>query len=156
MSTLSFSQSSDLAVGVEEVLPTLTMQGVNAELWPILRMTSPGEWKDRPIFEWPVNQLVFESWILLLGALPVDRHRFYFHSISPGKGFAETSSSMTNAQWNHERSIVTIAGGCRVTDSVEYQCRLPLLGYALKPVYQLVFWCRHRNLKSKFGKHPGI
>ena len=107
MSTISFSQSSDLAVGTEDVLP-------------------------------------------------VDRHRFYFRSISPGKGFAEASSSMTNTQWNHERSIVAIAGGCRVSDSVEYQCRLPLIGYALKPVYQLVFWCRHRNLKSKFGKHPRI
>jgi hypothetical protein len=150
-STLRFSRASDLAVDVDVILATLTLGGVNAELWPLVRMTAPAAFTQRPLQEWPEGQHLFNSWILLFGILPVDRHAFFLQSVVPGKGFVETSSSTLNALWQHERTIVPITAGCRVTDIVEYRCRLPLLGFLLKPLYQLVFWCRHRYLRSRYG-----
>lgn len=149
MTTFRFSRASDLTVGVDVMLATLTLDGVNAELSPLVRMTAPARFAQRPLHEWPERQTLFKSWILLLGVLPVDRHAFYLHSVMPGKGFVETSTSTINALWKHERTIVPLAAGCRVTDAVEFRCRLPLLGYLLKPVYEVVFWWRHRHLRSR-------
>lgn len=146
-----FSRSSELPVAAEDVLATITLRGVNAELWPLVKMTASAQWANVPLAQWPEKQQLFKSWILLLGILPIDRHAFYLQAVLPGRGFVETSSSTVNAQWNHTRIIVPIAGGCRVTDSVEYQSRVPLLGEALKPTYQLVFWWRHRRLRAQFG-----
>jgi len=42
----------------------------------------------------------------------------------------------------------------RVTDRVEYESRLPLWGSLLKPVYELVFRHRHRNLGKAYVKPP--
>ena len=147
----SFTISSNLPVTAEEILRTLTMAGVNSELSPLVKMTAPRSWANRSILEWPEQQHLFDSWILFLGMLPIDRHSFYFDSINPHEGFIEASSSTTNSRWCHQRRISPAQEGCRVSDIVEYQSRLPLLGYLLKPIYRLVFWCRHRNLRSKYG-----
>jgi len=151
MDALRFCTSTDLAVDLTVILATLTLSGVNAELWPLVRMTAPAAFAQRPLQEWPERQHLFNSWILLFGVLPVDRHAFYMQSVTPGKGFVETSSSTINALWKHERTIIPLEAGCRVTDIVEYRCRLPLLGYLLKPLYKLVFWRRHRYLRSTYG-----
>jgi hypothetical protein len=150
MTRHTFTISSDLQVSVKDFLPTLTLRGVNAELFPLVKMTAPETWSSRSILEWPVQQPLFKSWILLLGILPIDRHSFYFDSIAPTEGFKERSSSTSNTVWCHARRITAIASGCRVTDTVEYQNRLPLLGSLFKPMYRLVFWCRHRNLRSRY------
>ncbi len=153
MTVFRFALSSDLPVPVEAMLATFTLHEVNAELWPLVRMTAPAQWAQIPLHEWPERQHLFNSWILLLCVLPIDRHAFYLKSVMPGRGFAETSSSMVNSRWDHERLIVPIAGGCRVTDTVAYRSRISVLGYLLKPAYQLVFRWRHRRLRSRFGGH---
>ena len=150
MAALGFKRSSNLPVGVEDFLSTLTMSGVNAELRPLVKMTTPKDWANRPILDWPVNEHLFNSWILLIGILPIDRHSIYFRSITPGKGFAEASWSAANKYWLHERSVVPTQTGCRVTDIVEYESRLPLVGHLLKPVYELVFQHRHQYLRSNY------
>jgi len=152
---LRITRSSDLAASADAVLATLTLAGVNAELRPLVRMTAPAHWARVPLHEWPEQQVLFRSWILLLGVLPVDRHAFFLRRVVPGRGFEETSTSTMNAAWNHARDIVAIEGGCRVTDTVEFRNRIPVLGYLLKPVYQLVFWNRHRILRSRYGEIHG-
>ena len=148
-----FSESSDISVGAEDFLSSLTLRGVNTELWPLVRMTAPGSWANRPIVDWPVQKHLFNSWILILGLLPADRHRFYLRSVTPGEGFVEASSSTINAKWTHERRITPVQGGCRIVDRVEYRCRLAMLGYLLLPVYKYVFRRRHRNLRARYGGH---
>jgi hypothetical protein len=146
-----FSLSSDLDVPGHGVLVTLTMEGVNAELRPLVKMAAPAEWDCLPIFDWPVQQHLFKSWVLFMGVFPIDRHSFYFESIRPESGFKERSSSTMNSVWCHERSVTAIRTGCRVTDSIDYQSRLPLIDYLFRLVYRLVSLCRHRNLRSKYG-----
>ncbi|MEQ8714323.1 MAG: hypothetical protein RIC80_14990 [Cyclobacteriaceae bacterium] len=148
---MKFEVSSSLKIGPDDVDGLLTMKGVNKELSPLICMTAPSEWSSKPIFEWPTGKVLFASWILLFGILPIDRHTFFFQSIDRQRGFAESSSSFTNKLWQHRRDINRNGASCRVTDTVEFQCRLSVLAYALAPVYRIIFKHRHRVLRSYFG-----
>lgn len=151
MKTREFRESVDLPVPAQAVLDNLHLAGVNEELRPLVRMTCPAGSEKRPIFEWPAGQTLFASWILLFGVLPIDRHSFFLERIEPGRGFHESSSSLTNRSWKHRRIVETTPEGCRVTDTVSFECRLPLLGALLKPVYRMVFRHRHRVLKRRYA-----
>ena len=142
---------SDLPVDAGTVLASLTMTGVNTELWPLVRMTTPRQWSDASILDAPVQQPLFASWILLFGWLPVDRHRFRLDRILPGAGFDENSDSLVNAFWQHSRRVESVPGGSRVTDTIRYRSRLPLIGHLMRPVYALVFRWRHRRLRTRWG-----
>lgn len=151
MIRMKFEISSSLEISPDELSELLTMRGVNRELSPLIRMTAPAQWADRPIFEWPSGQALFSSWILLFGIIPIDRHRFFFRSIDRLRGFAEESSSLTNRLWHHRRDFDWHGTTCRVTDTVEFQSRLPVLAYILAPVYRFIFRHRHRVLRSHYG-----
>jgi len=143
--------SSQLEIGREEICGLLTMQNVNRELSPLVRMTVPPQWSDRPIYEWPVGRVLFSSWILLFGVLPIDRHTFFLQSTDRQQGFEEESRSLINNRWHHCRTIECNSASCRVTDVVEFQCRLPVLAHLLLPLYRLVFQHRHQVLKSHYN-----
>jgi hypothetical protein len=148
---VKFEVSSNLKISPEDVDGLLTMKGVNKELSPFIRMTAPSEWSSKPIYEWPRGKVLFASWILLFGIIPIDRHMFFFQSIDRHRGFAESSSSLMNKLWQHRRDINSNGPKVRVTDSVEFQCRLPVLECVLEPVYRFIFKHRHRVLRSYFG-----
>lgn len=148
---MKFEVSSNLKISPEDVTGLFTMKGVNRELSPLIRMTAPSEWSSKTILEWPTGKVLFSSWILLFGILPIDRHMFFFQSIDRQRGFAEASSSFTNRRWHHRRDINRTGTSCRVTDTVEFQCRWPLLAYVLAPVYQFIFKHRHQVLRSYYG-----
>ena len=148
---MKFEVSSNLKISTEDVEGLLTMKGVNSELSPLIRMTAPSEWSSKPIFEWPTGEVLFSSWILLFGILPVDRHTFFLQSIDRQRGFVEASSSLTNKLWHHRRQINRNGASCRLTDTVEFRCRLPLLAHVLGPVYRFIFRHRHQVLRSFYG-----
>lgn len=147
----SFTFSSDLPIPSERFLTTLTMAGVNAELSPLVRMTAPDSFSVRRILDWPEQKRLFQSWILLFGFLPIDRHDFFLEGINPNKGFSERSTSLINEYWCHKRNVVPTNSGCRVTDTVSFRSRIPLIDVLSKPIYHVVFWCRHRNLRRRYG-----
>lgn len=149
--SVKFEVSSNLKISPEDVNGLLTMKGVNRELSPLIRMTTPSELSNKPIFEWPTGQVLFASWILLFGILPIDRHRFFFQSIDRQRGFSESSSSIINKVWHHRRDIKMNEALPQVTDTVEFECRLPILAYILAPVYRFIFTHRHRVLRSYYG-----
>ena len=128
----------------------LTMQGVNYELMPITRMTAPRVWRETPIPEWPVQEHLFDSVLLLFGILPFDRHRFGLLETGPS-GFSESSSSLFMKAWRHDRVIEDQGGVVRVTDSVQFEPRVKLLGALVSPIYETVFRHRHKRLTRKFG-----
>lgn len=150
MKTFSFTVASELPIKTGGFLGPLTLEHVNWELWPLVRMTAPAPWLDKPLLQWPTGQILFTSWVLLLGILPIDRHRFYLDAVDPAVGFAENSNTWTNRQWQHVRKLENTAEGCRITDTLHFQCRLSLLGHVLKPVYQWVFEHRHRRLRRRY------
>ena len=128
----------------------LNFEGVNYELSPIVYMTTPKEWKSKLLLKAPVNEIIFNSVILLFKFIPIDIHRLYLAEIF-GNGFKETSSSILMKYWNHNRTIENYEQGSILTDEISFKTRIPLLDIILKPIYINVFKHRHKKLKLKFG-----
>ena len=143
-------KSSTLPVSPEDLWPVVfSMQGVNRELGPWVRMTAPPGWELRADRS---GEVLFFSWILLFGLLPVDRHFLRFESVKPGRYFREDSYSWTHHSWRHTRTLEAVAEGTRLTDEVRFRPRLFFLGYLLRPVYGWVFAHRHRRLAARFAR----
>jgi hypothetical protein len=143
-----FKITSELAIDADAFWSACSMQSVNWELAPLVRLTSPSDWESRPIREWVGGRNLFRSWFLLFGFLPVDRHSFGLQETPQGLGFRESSSSWMNKEWHHERTILPNGPGCTVVDRVAFASRIPLVDACLRPVYQLIFRHRHRRLRK--------
>lgn len=130
----------------------LLMSGVNYELSPLLKMSAPQKWATKPISKWPVNSYIFSSTILLFGLIPIDLHRFKLLSVN-GMGFKESSKTLFNSQWSHQRTISSNGSGAKVRDVVYYNSKLGFLGCLFKPLYKSIFAHRHKRLKSKYAKN---
>ena len=128
-----------------------SMTGVNAELMPAVRMTFPRacERLDRNLLV--PGRTLFRSVLLLFGVLPVDVHSLALASLAPGRGFLESSSSLLNRRWIHERVLDAEEGATRIRDRVYFECRLPGLRVALAPVVRAIFRHRHAQLRRHFG-----
>ena len=146
-----FSIESELPVDVGRLSRELfSMAGVNRELSPLVRMSAPADWRERPLGEWPRGVFLFRSVIALFGLVPIDLHHFRLME-GDGSGFEERSRSILNREWHHRRMLSPCAPGARVRDVVEYRSRLGPLGWLLWPVYRGVFAWRHRRLRSRYG-----
>lgn len=123
--------------------------GINSELGPIFRMTFPSGMED-VTSEWRRGERQFRSWLLLGGFLPVDYDDVSFHEVIPGHCFHERSKLLSQKVWEHERSIVDIAGGCQITDDIRFTPRLRLLGSIYAIIFRFVFRWRHRKLRRRY------
>lgn len=147
----SFDVTSYLSVPRERVWAhALSMAGVNAELWPI-RMTYPPEVANLTPGDVTLDRPLFRSWVLLFGVLPIDRHELTLVSIDPPAGFHEDSRSWLQRRWIHIRTLGETPEGCRLTDHVEFEPRIPGIGRLLLPLFRLIFRRRHRYLRQRFA-----
>lgn len=145
--------SSILATPIAEVWAhASSMAGVNRELMPIVRMTYPRARASlAAVDDVPLDQVLFASWILLFGVIPIDRHMLRLRALDPPHGFSEDSWSWMQRRWMHRRTLEAIdATHTRVDDEVEFE---PRLGGArvLGPIYRRVFEHRHAVLRRLFG-----
>jgi hypothetical protein len=149
--TFSFEVSSIVPASVDRVWTRVTtFEGVNDELRPILRMTCPREHRRNDPATVPLGRPWFRSWLLLFGVLPFDYDHLRLVAIEPGRGFHEDSTMLTQRRWVHRRQLEASDGGTRVTDRVEFEPRLPLMGALLRPVLDALFRHRHRRLRAYF------
>jgi hypothetical protein len=127
-----------------------TPAGVNYELRPLVRMTFPRRLPQLSEATAPAGEWIFRSWVLLFGAIPVDRHRFRFESIHDGTGFVEESASWLNRRWRHVRTLTDgdAPGTCLVTDHLMIEPRFRGVAPLLKVGVRAVFRRRHRRLRS--------
>jgi hypothetical protein len=149
--TLHFA--STLAASPERVWRSVhTMNGVNAELSPWMRMTFPRGQGETPLEDAPLHTLLFQSWILLLG-IPVDRHALQLVEVEAVSGFVESSTSWTERHWVHARSLHPVGNmACRLEDRLVLTPRLPSLTPILVAIVTRVFRHRHRRLRMLFGE----
>ena len=147
----TFTLQTKLHITPEVFWQGMSMAAVNAELWPLVRMTVPPKWKSCPLEQWATGQPLFRSVILLFGFLPVDLHSLQLAHIYPRRGFVEKSSSWANRQWQHERTTEPTEAGCIVSDTVTVQGRIAWLAALLLPAYKMVFRHRHRRLGVFYG-----
>ena len=125
--------------------------GVNAELGSVFQMTFPDHFPR--VDDIPADgNCHFTSTVLLLGVLPIDRHRFSLVDLKPDNYFDERSTNFNMSFWTHKRTLTEVAGGVEVADFCSFEPRLGLLGGILSVVYKWVFARRHKRLVSYFAK----
>jgi len=130
-----------------------TMGGVNAELLPLMRMTHPAHVHRLEAADVEPGSVLFQSWLLAFGVLPIDRHALSLERVYPGEGFDERSSSWMQRVWIHRRRVIALdGGGCRVTDEVSFEPRLSLAAPVLRRIVGALFDHRHRRLQRRFGE----
>ena len=142
----SFRVSSALRASPAEVWArAATIAGVNAELAPLARMTTPGEGEIR-------EGALGRSWILLGGVLPVDYDDLRLEAVEPGRAFRERSTLGSCAEWHHDRTLHPLAGGgTRVVDEVSFTPRLRAAGGPQALIFEAAFRWRHRRLRALWG-----
>jgi hypothetical protein len=148
------THGTDLACDCSRLWAAIArMDQINFELMPYLRMTVPREARHKSIEDAPLNQRAFTSVILLFGVVPVDLHFVHLTEMERGHKFVETSFTLVNATWRHERTIDALPDGqgSRITDRISFRTRLPLLGRLLTPLVRVLFAHRHRRLLARFG-----
>ncbi|MCE9650161.1 MAG: hypothetical protein K8R18_11115 [Parvibaculum sp.] len=129
-------------------LAVTTPRGVNAELMPFIRMTFPEA--DMRLADAPLDTPLFGSWIFLFGVLPFDRHTFVIHEVG-ARHFVETSRSLLQKLWRHERSLTETAGGTIIRDVVTVIPRFSFAAPATNFVVRAIFRHRHRRLARLYG-----
>ena len=125
-----------------------TMEGVNDELRPFVRMTVPAARRGMSLEAAPLGRPAFTSTLLAFGVLPIDRHRLTLVRIDRDRGFLERSSSLLQRTWEHER---TLGEDGTVTDRVTFATRLPGGERLARPLVAALFRHRHRRLSARFG-----
>jgi hypothetical protein len=133
-----------------------SIEGVNYELAPLMRMTHPPEVVDLSPSNVPLNERLFRSWILLFGLIPFDYDDLVLVRVEPGRGFLERSSMLSMRVWEHERTLEDAPAGCRATDRIRFTPRVPLVGLLLRPLLRRVFRHRHGRLRRCFGGEPAV
>jgi ligand-binding SRPBCC domain-containing protein len=154
MHSVVIERSTPLRAAAAEVWRHATsLDGINREMAPWLRMTAPAEARGLALDDAGVElgQPLFTSVVLLGGVVPVERMRVTITELDPGRRFVERSPMLTVRGWRHERRIDPHAAGCRVTDRVSFA---PPLAAAAMPMRALVgafFAHRHRQLGRIFN-----
>ena len=122
-----------------------SVEGVNHELGPWLRMTVPDGAELR---RGPLGR----SWVLLGGVLPFDYDDIVLEDFEPGRAFRERSTMASARAWWHDRTLLDLpGGGTRVVDHIRFTPRVRPLGGFQAFVLQAMFRWRHRRLRSHFG-----
>lgn len=146
---------SRLAAAPEVIwLRVSTMVGVNAELGPWIRMTHPAQSDSLEHLVITPGRPLFQSWLLFLGCIPLDRHALTLERLIPGTGFDEKSVSWMQRVWIHERRLEKLPGGTRVTDRLQFDPRMTWLTPFLRLVVRALFRHRHAQLRRHFGVLP--
>lgn len=129
-----------------------SMDGVNAELAPWVRMSVPAVARGKSIGDVPLGEEAFASWLLAFGVLPFDLHHLTL--VERGeRSFVEESWSWMQKRWRHERTVTPIEGGCEVVDRLTVAPRLAP-SVVVKPLVARTFAGRHHVLRARFGALP--
>jgi hypothetical protein len=88
-----------------------TVGHVNRELRPFVRLTDPTHGAPFDTEPWRGTAV---SWQLILGVIPVDRHRIQLKALPDGSGFRESSSTWWYRIWWHDAacSMTQMAASC--------------------------------------------
>lgn len=146
------TETSDLPAAPDEVWARVaSLEGINHELGPWLRMTSP-HGAVLSVEDVPLGRKWFRSWILLFGLIPFDYDDLCVARLEPGRGFLERSTMLSARVWEHERTLEPLdGGGTRVTDRVRFEPRVRLVAPIQRAIVAATFRHRHRRLRRHFG-----
>jgi ligand-binding SRPBCC domain-containing protein len=152
---MSFTFSSHLSAPADEVWGIVsTMDGVNDELRPWVRMTYPSTARSLTARDVDPGVVLFRSWLLAFGLIPFDRHALALDAVDDDGGFVEESTSWLRKRWRHERHVEPDGTGSRVTDQLVVEPRIPFTAPLVAAIVRRIFEHRHRQLERRFGARP--
>jgi ligand-binding SRPBCC domain-containing protein len=129
-----------------------TVEGVNDELLPLMRMTAPAHVRALDPSQVVLGERIFRSWVLLFGVIPIDYDDLTLIALEPGSGFHERSRMPSMRVWEHKRTLEpTGDAATRVSDRLSFEPRLPGSGPLLERFIRATFRHRHRRLRRRFG-----
>jgi ligand-binding SRPBCC domain-containing protein len=128
-----------------------TIEGVNDELRPIMRMRPPARARGMRLSDVVPGQRVGRCWMFLFGFLPIDYDDLTLAAVEPGRGFQERSAMLSMRAWEHDRTIEPDGDGCRIRDRLGLEPRVPGTGALLELIVRGLFGHRHRRLRRRFG-----
>jgi ligand-binding SRPBCC domain-containing protein len=147
--------SSRLDASAREVWDRIvTPEGINDEMRPFLRMTTPRGLERLDPGSVELGKPIGRSWILLFGAIPIDFDKITLLELEEGRRFLERSPMLSMRLWEHERTVEPSGNGCLISDRVRFQPRLGLPGALPRPLFRAFFRHRHRRLRRRFGGGP--
>jgi ligand-binding SRPBCC domain-containing protein len=129
-----------------------SFDGVNRELWPLARMTSPPSMRSLDSADIVPGKKVLRSWILAFGVVPIDYDDLVLVEVESGRRFLERSSMLSQRVWEHERTVDPARVGSIIRDRIRFEPRIAALGYVQMPIFRMVFANRHRQLARIFGR----
>jgi len=129
----------------------VSMEGVNHELMPLVRMTVPRAARGLTIEDVPLGEVAGRSVLLLGGVLPFDLHTLTLAEVEHGRRFLERSHSLRQRGWEQERTVEPEGDECRVTDRLRVRPRAGALDFMVGRIVMAVFRHRHRRLSARFG-----
>jgi hypothetical protein len=131
----------------------VTLDGVNRELGPWVRMAAPRPLRRVSIDLVPRGRVAIRCWLLALGVLPFDRHALRLDDVGE-RWFRERSTSWLQAAWDHDRRIEDHPEGCLVEDVVGCAPRLSIVAPLVGAIVTFLFRHRHRRLRARYGGRP--
>lgn len=81
-----------------------TLEGINAELRPLMSMTTPPHWPDTSLAQVKVPIHLGKSWIFAGGLLLVDYDDLSIVELDERR-FKEESTMLSASSWTHERIV---------------------------------------------------
>jgi hypothetical protein len=130
-----------------------SIEGVNHELGPWLRMTVPRRARGLSLDDLEPDRAAGRSWVLLGGVLPIDYDEVTIVERGPGMRFLERSPMGSMRFWEHERTVTPRGDGeCEVRDRLTFEPRLPAAGRPARALVAGIFAHRHRRLGEWFGR----
>lgn len=149
--TVTLRFESSLPVPAAQLWQWITsVQGIRAELWPLMRMTVPRGIRSLADLPLTPGVPVFRSWILLFGLLPIDCSDLTLQQIDAGSGFVEQSAMGSMALWRHERRILPGTRGPGTTLLVDELAFRPRIATRLVAWFvRRLFRHRHAVLRAR-------
>jgi len=130
-----------------------TVEGVNHELGPWVRMTVPRAARGMTLEELPLGRAVGRSWVLLARVIPFDYDDLTLVERGPGRRFLERSPMGSMRSWQHERVVEERGeGACAVTDRLTFAPRVAGTGRLVEAIVTRLFAHRHRRLAAFFAR----
>lgn len=139
----------------------VTLEGINHELGPWMRMTMPRGLRGKSIADIEPPARPGRSWLLFLGLIPFDYDDLGIVELGPGRRFLERSTMLSMRAWEHERTVEGLGeGACEVRDRVAFELRRPLAwipgsDQLARAMVTRTFAHRHRRLAEHFKLGAG-
>jgi ligand-binding SRPBCC domain-containing protein len=130
-----------------------SVEGVNDELRPWLRMTVPRGARGMSLEDVELNRPIGRSWVLALGVIPFDYDEITLVERGPGLRFLERSPMGSMRFWQHERTVERRGEAtCAITDRLTFEPRFRGSTRLVRGVVERIFTHRHRRLLRWFSR----